>query len=194
MFTVSKSSTIMSETANRISSSLGAPPLGCRVFQSESMKDCRIHRRHRPSIWDWSSPAIQAWRSWHILVVAEDGFSMLDAYTRFLFDFNRPYEFSEEVNQRNEVGTLHPSVPISAVPEKYFKPASNDVSSALLMEFSVLMTNFFGHGLAKIMPERLLVDLHTSGKSVDPAYLDSLEHCLRFSTLPATLEEIVLFK
>jgi len=56
------------------------------------------------------------WRDAHILVVAEEGFSMLNTYT----ERRRPelcralWEFAEKMNFEDVPGTLDPAVPMSA--------------------------------------------------------------------------------
>ena len=57
------------------------------------------------------------WRGWHILTVAEAGFSMLDIYGRHHngISIEAIEQFAERVNQTNESGSLHPRAPIGHV-------------------------------------------------------------------------------
>jgi hypothetical protein len=83
----------------------------------------------------------------HFLVFAEVGFSMLDIYTR---RFELPgadlQRFVDEVNRRDEVGTLMPAAPISAIPRRAIRDSSDP---GLVARF---VAEFFAgvqeHGLA----------------------------------------------
>ena len=58
----------------------------------------------------------------HILTFAETGFAMLNIYGRMYNVEERAiHEFAEEVNRRDEPGTLLPLAPLSAVPRKYIR-------------------------------------------------------------------------
>jgi hypothetical protein len=54
---------------------------------------------------------------YHVLTFAETGFAMLNIYgEEFGLERNTIERFSQEVNRRDESGSLHPKAPISAVP------------------------------------------------------------------------------
>lgn len=56
-------------------------------------------------------------RDYHILTFAEVGFAMLSIYGEpFGLDRETLQRFADSVNERNEVGTLWPVAPISAIP------------------------------------------------------------------------------
>ena len=49
------------------------------------------------------------WKGWHILLVAEDGFSMLDIYGRQNgLDRKTIRKFADKVNELDDMGTLFP--------------------------------------------------------------------------------------
>lgn len=65
----------------------------------------------------------------HILTYAEDGFSPLDIHARrFGVDRDQVRAFAKAVNDRADVGSLHPLAPISAVP-RYLVRDSDDVGA-----------------------------------------------------------------
>lgn len=65
----------------------------------------------------------ERWVGWHILTVAEAGFSMLDIYGRLQYglDIEIISRFAGQVNKRDEAGSLHPTAPISALPKRFFR-------------------------------------------------------------------------
>ncbi len=52
----------------------------------------------------------ERWAGWHILTVAEAGFSMLDIYVRSQngLDIEAIRQFADQVNERDEAGSLYP--------------------------------------------------------------------------------------
>lgn len=73
---------------------------------------------------------------WHILTVAEAGFSMLTVYADHQYKVNANIEaFADRVNNTNESGSLFPKVPISAIPRKFFRDYRNSMEADILNEF-----------------------------------------------------------
>ena len=59
---------------------------------------------------------------YHIVTFAETGFAMLNIYAEYFgIDRDTIEAFSEQVNQKDESGSLHPKAPISVVPRRYIR-------------------------------------------------------------------------
>ena len=68
---------------------------------------------------------------YHVLTFAETGFAMLNIYgEEFGLDRNTIERFSQEVNRRDESGSLHPKAPISAVPRHFIRDDNNSTTLA----------------------------------------------------------------
>ena len=79
--------------------------------------------------WAKASDVQDNLEDFHVLTYAEDGFSPLDIHARrFGVDRDQVRAFAKAVNDRSDVGSLHPSVPISALPRKLVRD-SQDVDA-----------------------------------------------------------------
>ena len=67
----------------------------------------------------------------HVLTFAETGFAMLNFYGEE-FGLNRDTieNFANQVNRKNESGSLYPQAPISAVPRHFIRDDNNEVTLA----------------------------------------------------------------
>jgi len=89
----------------------------------------------------------------HVLTFAETGFAMLNIYgEEFDLDRETIERFSQEVNLRNESGSLHPKAPISAVPRHFIRDDNNPETLAeQIREFLKANRN-------QIKAKKLLID------------------------------------
>jgi hypothetical protein len=63
---------------------------------------------------------------YHVLTFAETGFAMLNQYgEQFGLDKETIEKFSQEINRKNESGSLYPQAPISAVPRHLIREKQN---------------------------------------------------------------------
>lgn len=95
-------------------------------------------------------------RGVHVLTFAEQGFAPLDIHGRRLgVDRATRVAFADAVNRADQVGSLHPQAPISAVPRSCIRDAI--VSGPLLGHLQVFIASNADH----IQASRLLLDFST---------------------------------
>ncbi len=140
------------------------------------------------------NPDENAWQGWHILTVAEDGFSVLSFYGHDRNGLNTKVikEFADRVNRTNESGGLHPHAPISAVPKRFFRDLSSTNDLAVLAEFQRHVSDFLAANASTIYATRLLVDFHVSPSPVPAQYLDATEDAIRQQPSDGILQEVVI--
>jgi hypothetical protein len=131
---------------------------------------------------------------WHILTVAEAGFSMLDIYGRQQhgLDIETIRQFADRVNERDEVGSLHPRVPISAVPCRFFREQENSTDPLVLLGFKHHIVEFLGANRDTIRAQRILVDFHVSTAPVPRRYIDATEEVFRQYNQDDLIQEVVV--
>lgn len=117
----------------------------------------------------------------HILTVAESGFSMLSGYAseHFGIDASIICQFEEQVNHSNQIGSLYPQAPISAVPCKYFRELSESTDPDVLNEFKQHITEFLNANSNALKSRNLLIDFHVSPSAVPQQYIDATLDVLR---------------
>jgi hypothetical protein len=137
----------------------------------------------------------KAWQGWHILTVAEQGFSMLDCYRSHHKGISDEHikDFVEGVNGTNKSGTLHPRAPISAVPRHFFRDLAATGDPAVLDEFKRHVRDFLEANVTSIHAKRVLVDFHVSPTPVPPHYLDAAEEVFREQPADSVIDEVVIF-
>ena len=140
------------------------------------------------------NPDDEDWRSWHILTVAEAGFSMLDIYGRHHqgLDIAVVQEFADRVNRTNESGSLHPRAPISAVPRRFFRDLDSNDDPSVLADFKCQVRDFLAANASTIRATRILVDFHVSPSPVPTKYLDATEDVFREES-DGIIQEVVIF-
>lgn len=134
------------------------------------------------------------WSDWHILTVAESGFSMLDIYGRNQhgLDIQVIREFADQVNARNEAGSLHPRAPISAVPRRFFREQAESNDPAVMNDFRRHIFEFLVANQTTIHAQRILIDFHVSPASVPSRYVDVTEEVVRLHG-QHPIQEVVIF-
>jgi hypothetical protein len=139
-------------------------------------------------------PTANRWAGWHILTVAEAGFSMLDVYGRHQhgLDIEVIRQFADRVNERDEAGSLHPLAPISAVPRRFFREQENNSDPAVVHDLKRHIREFLVANRNTIRAQRILIDFHVSSAPVPSRYVDAAEEMVR-SHGQAPIEEVVIF-
>lgn len=137
----------------------------------------------------------ERWVGWHILTVAEAGFSMLDIYGRHQngLDIEVIRQFADRVNERDEAGSLHPRAPISALPRRFFREQENSLDPTVLNDFKRQLTEFLGANQGTICARRILVDFHVCPASVPRCYVDATEEVFRLHEQDESIQEVVIF-
>jgi hypothetical protein len=136
----------------------------------------------------------ERWAGWHILTVAEAGFSMLDIYARFQhgLDIEVIRQFADRINDHDETGSLHPRAPISAVPRRFFRGQENLDDASVVNVLTRYITEFLVANRDTIHAQKILIDFHVSPASVSLRYLDVAEEVVRLHG-QGSIQEVVLF-
>lgn len=123
---------------------------------------------------------------WHVLTYAEEGFSPLSSHAN-RFDFSRPMQtaFADAVNQRGEVGSMHPRVPISALPRTLVRDQTDPEPLA------ASLTEFFQFNTSRIKACRLVFDFRTP--AVPRHAIAALQLTLE-RTDPGPIQEILILE
>jgi hypothetical protein len=123
----------------------------------------------------------------HYLVVAEDGFSMLDGYGQKA-GLNRKTikAFADAVNRCNESGSLHPKAPISAIPSHYLRDCEDNPDGATVNAFKNELQLFLKANAEAIKASKIVIDLHVSPKPVPAVYLNAIESIFNSSGYPGS--------
>jgi hypothetical protein len=138
--------------------------------------------------------ASNRWSDWHILTVAESGFSMLDIYGRNQhgLEIEVIRQFADRVNARDEAGSLHPRAPISAVPKRFFREQADSNDPAVMSDFRRHILEFLSANQTTIHAQRVLIDFHVSPASVPTRYVDATEEVVRLHGRHP-IQEVVIF-
>ena len=134
------------------------------------------------------------WTGWHVLTVAEEGFSGLSFYAESCNGISKHavVQFAERVNRTNESGSLHPQAPVSAVPNRFFRELAFTTDPVVLNEFKRHLRDFLAANESSIRAAKVLIDFRVSGEPVPEHYLDATEKVLREQSLDSVLQEAVI--
>ncbi|MCX7827078.1 MAG: hypothetical protein N2689_16230 [Verrucomicrobiae bacterium] len=140
-----------------------------------------------------SSP--NKWEGWHVLTVAEAGFSMLDVYARHQhgLDIEIVRRFADRLNASNESGSLFPRAPISALPRRFFHDHATSDDPQILSDFRRHISEFLNANRLTIHAKRVLVDFRVSFQPVPEQYLSAVEDVFRSHGPDSGIEEVVIF-
>ena len=120
----------------------------------------------------------------HVLTYAEEGFAPLNIHTRdSALARGQLLQFVALVNDRNEVGTLHPFVAISAVPRAVIR----DLQDAHALRHRI--EEFFQANAQDIRAKKLLIDFRTPSV---PEFVTSAIHDAIGCADAAIVEEVVV--
>jgi hypothetical protein len=133
------------------------------------------------------------WEGWHILTVAETGFSVLTTFAEATgCNTEDIYAFAERVNQANEAGTLYPRAPISAIPCKYLRELADRADATVIKEFKGHIAGFIKANESTIRAPRVLVDLHVSSDDVPPLFVRATEEVFSNLKSGGIVAEVVI--
>lgn len=137
---------------------------------------------------------VSRWAGWHILTVAESGFSMLDIYGRLQHGLETELirQFAGRINERDEAGSLHPRAPISAVPRRFFREQEKSRDPEVVDDLKRHILEFVIANKKEIHAQRILIDFHVSPASVPSRYVDAAEEVLRLHGRDS-IQEVVIF-
>lgn len=108
---------------------------------------------------------------WHVLTVAEDGFSMLTIYSKHHNLDNRTISrFADHVNCQDMSGSLYPLAPISALPRRFFREQAENKDPYTLNEFQQHVIEFLTMNESTINAQKILIDFHVSSAPVPERY------------------------
>lgn len=110
----------------------------------------------------------------HLLTVADTGFSMLDRYARndHCISFEEIRRFVDEVNAKDELGSLFPRAPISAVPRKYLRGQAEP--GGVFRHIA----NFLEINASSIRAKRVIIDLRVDLERVPPLVISACKQAL----------------
>lgn len=127
-----------------------------------------------------SDQPFKAQDGWHILTVADPGFSALTIYgEEYGLDRMAIDEFIDKVNHTNQTGSLHPKAPLSAIPCKYVRELSNSSDQHVFDEFISHINEFLSSNSKVIKSENLAIDLRVSPSPISQQYIDATVEALR---------------
>jgi hypothetical protein len=134
------------------------------------------------------------WTDWHILTVAEAGFSMLDIYGRHqhALDIEEIRQFADRVNALDQTVSLHPRAPISALPRRFFREQESDPDPSIMIDFDHRILEFIDANRSTIHARRILIDLHVSPANVPSHYVDATAMAVHLHGQDS-IEEVVIF-
>lgn len=135
------------------------------------------------------------YRDWHKLVVAEEGFSMLNIYADHAHGVSIELirRFADTVNSRNEAGSLHPIAPISAIPRSYFRTIEENQSDDHITGFKRKVCSFLESNRISIKASKILIDLHVSSEPVPEQYLKAIEEVFNDFPDDGIVKDVVIF-
>ena len=134
------------------------------------------------------------WVGWHILTVAEAGFSMLDMYGRHQHGLHNDVilQFADRVNDSDEAGSLYPRAPISAVPRRFFREQADNQDPAIVNDLKRHIREFIVANQNTIHAKRILIDFHVSPAPVPSRYVDAAEEVIRLNGQDS-IQEVIIF-
>jgi hypothetical protein len=133
------------------------------------------------------------WDGWHLLTVAESGFSVLDHFARELaLDGATIHQFADRINATNESGSLHPRAPISAIPCRYLRELAEPENESMMNEFKHHIAEFIEANSKTIHASRILVDLHVSSDPVPAHFVEATTDVFSNFNPGEVLEEVVI--
>jgi hypothetical protein len=127
----------------------------------------------------------------HVLTVAESGFSMLDMYSdKYRVGKDLLSRFADQVNSKIEAGSLYPLAPISALPRQFFRlePSLRPPLDLIRRE----MDGFIEANRTRIKASAILVDFHVSSKAVPDEVIVLVSATFSTSTNADTIQNLVI--
>ena len=108
-----------------------------------------LKKAHIASVWPQR-------HEFHVLTYAEEGFAPLNEHTKsFGIEKENLVSFADEINARNESGSLHPLAPVSAVPRALLRDQKDANALSLCIE------EFYKINAFRIHAKKVLLDFRT---------------------------------
>jgi hypothetical protein len=131
---------------------------------------------------------------WHVLTVAEDGFSMLTIYSQHHNLDNRTIRsFADRVNFQDMSGSLYPDAPISALPRRFFREQAENMDPNILNEFQQHVIEFLTVNESTINAQKILIDFHVSPAPVPERYTQATVELLH-KLNQSLIQEVIIIK
>lgn len=144
------------------------------------------------------SNTVNQFKGFHCVCIAENGFSMINQYAGHLYGVSHEVirEFCESVNRRNEMGSLYPLAPVSALPSHFVRewPSINDSESqsAKLQAFSKEINAFLMANHQTLHADRIAVDLRVSPEPIPADLVRAFEAAVSTSPYASHIQKFVL--
>ena len=103
-------------------------------------------------------------------------------------------QFAADVNWRDEVGSLHPRAPISAIPKRRFRDPDLTDPEQSSIGLRADLHSFLAANRATIHALRLLVDFRVCADVIPAGYIEAAEEVFRADGQGAGFTEVVLFE
>ncbi len=134
------------------------------------------------------------WQGRHILTVAEAGFSMLTIYGnhRLGLPLDEIDAFANVVNRNNRFQTLHPRIPLSAVPNRYFREYESFQTEEVLQDFENDLLTFIEANERDIRATSVLVDFHVYSAPVPKAYIRAVLEVFQRESAASLIQDLVV--
>jgi len=138
----------------------------------------------------------EQWRDWHVLTIAKARLAALELYARGMHgvDLETIKSFSEQINQNDEVGTLYPKAPVSAIPFRHISYTEEYDMANYLDDFRRHIKDFIEINRTKIHARRILVDFHRDAGPVSDFPLTAAERAFKDLLTENEVDEIALMK
>ena len=98
--------------------------------------------------------------------------------------------FADQVNRRDEPGTLHPKAPITAFPYRFFRDFDGFENSDMEREFREQLSSFLEINDSTIEAHKLLVNFRDSQNMVPRHIVDATIDVLNTSAHVRTIEQV----
>lgn len=141
---------------------------------------------------------VEKWRDWHVLLVGEEGFSMLNIFAEHMYGIPRDVliAFANKINDEDQTGTLYPAAPVSAIPRRYQRPDERrpgvGIPNTTMADFRRHIGEFVKANRLHIRATRVLVTLFMGGPYETPRrFTDAIEEVFRAED-DGTIEELVI--
>jgi hypothetical protein len=138
----------------------------------------------------------EQWRDWHVLTISKVGLSALDIYARGMHgvDTETINKFAAQIDRNDEVGSLYPKAPVSAIPWRYFGFIEEFDFPNHMDDFGRHIKEFIELNRTKINARRILVDFHRDSDPVPDVFLKAAEEVFKEYAAENEIDEIVLLK
>ncbi len=136
----------------------------------------------------------QQWIDWHVLTIAETHPSKLDTYARLHRRLSSEViqNFVAQVNKSDTSGSLHPTAPLSALPQRIFAHQPDATGSHILDDLKRLLAAFIEANRRSIHATRVVVDFKHSGTPLAASYISAIEEVFLLRGNGSSIEEVVI--